>query len=65
MTDEGLFIQHILEERDQLYRETSKLKSQLQSYEHFESERESYKKELTEKDARIAKLLERIEWLQR
>lgn len=65
MTDEELFIQHILEERDQLYRETSKLKSQLQSYEHFESERESYKKELTEKDTRIAKLLERIEWLQR
>jgi transposase len=65
MTDEELFIQTILEERDQLYRETSRLKSQIQGYENFESERDSYKKELSEKDARIAKLLERIEWLQR
>jgi len=64
-TDEELFIQNILEERDQLFRETSKLKSQIQGYENFESERSSYKKELLEKDAEIAKLMDRIEWFKR
>jgi transposase len=65
MTDEELFMQNILEERDQLFRETSKLRSQIQGYENFESERDLYKKELSQKDAQIAKLLERIDWLQR
>lgn len=65
ITDEELFMQNILEERDRLFRETSKLRSQIQGYENFESERESYKKELSEKDAQIVKLLERIDWLQR
>lgn len=64
-TDEELFIQNILEERDQLFRETSKLKSQIQGYENFESERSSYKKEILEKNAEIAKLLDRIEWFKR
>jgi len=65
ITDEELFMQNILEERDQLFRETSKLRSQIQGYENFESERDSYEKQLSEKDAQIAKLLERIDWLQR
>jgi transposase len=62
---EELFLQQILENRDELYRETSRLKSQLSGYQNFESERASYEKQLTEKDQAIIKLKQQIEMLQR
>lgn len=64
-TEEELFLQQILEHRDELYRETSRLKSQLSGYQNFESERVSYEKQLTEKDQTIIKLKQQIEMLQR
>ena len=63
--EEELFLQQILENRDQLYQETSRLKSQLSGYQNFESERASYQKQLTEKDQAIIKLKQQIEMLQR
>ncbi|MDX9884019.1 MAG: IS66 family transposase [Prolixibacteraceae bacterium] len=70
--DEELFLQQILEDRDQLYRETSRLKSQLSSFENFDSERTNYQKQITEKDRAINqldetvnKLKQQIEMLQR
>ena len=59
------FLQQILEERDRLFRETSKLKSQLTSYENFESERASYSQLLNQKDETIKKLKQQVEILQR
>jgi len=64
-TEEELFLQQILEHRDQLYRETSRLKSQLSGYQNFESERVSYQQLLGEKDETINKLKQQIEMLQR
>jgi len=58
--DEDGFLQQILEERDRLFRETSRLKSQLASYENFESERASYGQQLNQKDETINKLDETI-----
>ena len=63
--EEELFLQHILENRDELYRETSRLKSQLYGYQNFESERVSYQQLLGEKDETINKLKQQIEMLQR
>ncbi|WP_423130517.1 IS66 family transposase [Gaoshiqia sp. Z1-71] len=70
--EEELFLQQILEHRDELYRETSRLKSQLSGYQNFESERTSYQKQLSEKnqaigqlDQTITKLKQQIEMLQR
>ena len=63
--DEELFLQQILEDRDQLYRETSRLKSQLSGFENFDSERTSYQKQITEKDHAIDRLKQQIEMLQR
>lgn len=63
--DEELFLQQILEDRDRLYRETSRLKSQLSSFENFDSERTIYQKQITEKDQVIKKLKQQIEMLQR
>jgi len=63
--DEDGFLQQILEERDRLFRETSKLKSQLASLENFESERASYGQQLNQKDETIKKLKQQIEMLQR
>lgn len=74
-----VFLQQILEDRDQLYREASRLKSQLSSFENFESERSSYQQRITEKDqviikkdrtilqqeSTITKLQQQIEYLQR
>lgn len=66
MTPENeLFLQNILEERDCLFRETSKLRLQLKGYENFESERASFEKQLIEKDETINRLQQRIEWLER
>jgi len=59
------FVQQLLEERDRLFRETSRLKSQLAGYESFESERASYQQQLLEKDHTIIKLKQQVEMLQR
>jgi transposase len=64
-TEEELFLQQILEHRDELYRETSRLKSQLSGYQSFESERTSYQKQLEENKQTILKLKQQIEMLQR
>ena len=63
--EQEVFLQQILEDRDQLYRETSSLKSQLSSFENFGSERATYQKLLGEKDETIDKLKQQIEMLQR
>jgi transposase len=63
--EEELFLQQILENRDQLYRETSRLKSQLSGYQNFESERTTYQQQIVEKDQTIFKLKQQIEMLQR
>jgi len=63
--EEELFLQQILETRDELYRETSRLKSQLSAYQNFESERATYEKLLLEKDQAINKLKQQVEMLQR
>lgn len=62
---EELFLQQIMEERDRLFRETSRLKSQLASYENFETQKASYEKRLTQKDETIHKLKQQVEMLQR
>lgn len=51
--EEEAFLQQILEDRDRLYRETSKLRSQLSGYENFESERIYYGQQITDKDQQI------------
>ncbi len=70
--DEELFLQQILEDRDRLYRETSRLKSHLSSFENFGTERATYQQQITEKDRTINqldetinKLKQQIEMLQR
>lgn len=66
MTDgEEAFLQQILQERDRLFRETSKLKSQLASYENFGSERASYEQQLNQKDETIKRLKQQVEMLLR
>jgi transposase len=63
--EEELFLQQILEERDRLFRETSRLKSQLISFQNFDTEKASYEKLLIEKDQTIIKLKQQVEMLQR
>jgi transposase len=63
--EQDAFLQQILEDRDQLYRETSRLKSQLSSFENFEKERVSYQQLIDQKDTTITKLKQQIEMLQR
>jgi transposase len=63
--DEEAFLQQILEDRDQLFRETSRLKSQLASHENFESERASYTQQLNQKDETIRRLQQQVEMLLR
>lgn len=63
--EEELFLQQVLEARDELFRETSRLKSQLAGYENFETQKASYEKLLTEKDEAITKLKQQVEMLQR
>jgi transposase len=58
--EEELFLQQILEDRDELYRETSRLKSQLSGYEDFATERASYESLIQEKDQAILKLKQQI-----
>jgi transposase len=61
--DEELFLQQILEDRDRLYRETSRLKSQLSSFGTFDSERTSYQKQIAEQDQEIDQLGQTINHL--
>lgn len=63
--EQEVFLQQILEDRDQLYRETYRLKSQLSSFENFEKERVSYQQLIGQKDTTITKLKQQIEMLQR
>lgn len=63
--EEELFLQQILEERDRLFRETSRLKSQLTSFQNFDIQKASYEKLLIEKDQTIIKLKQQVEMLQR
>jgi len=63
--EEEVFVQQILEDRDRLFRETSRLKSHLASFENFESERASYQQLLGEKDQIITKLKQQVEMLLR
>ncbi|MFV0590380.1 MAG: IS66 family transposase, partial [Draconibacterium sp.] len=63
--EEELFLQQLLEARDELFRETSRLKNQLAGYENFETQKASYEKRLTEKDEAIIKLKQQVEMLQR
>jgi transposase len=62
---EELFVQQILEDRDRLFREVSKLKSQLSGYESFEAERTNYQQLLEAKDQIIIKLKQQVEILNR
>jgi transposase len=52
--NEEAFLQQILEDRDRLFRETSRLKGQIAGFENFESERVSYQQLITQKDQVIA-----------
>jgi transposase len=63
--EEEIFVQAILHERDRLFRETSRLNSQLSSYENFEAERISYQRQLGQKDETINNLKRQVEMLQR
>jgi transposase len=63
--EEELFLQQILEERDRLFRETSRLKSQLISFQNFDTQKASYEKLLIEKDQTIINLKQQVEMLQR
>ena len=61
--EEELFVQQILEHRDELYREASRLKSQLSIYQNFESERTSYQQQIVKKDQEITEKDRKIEQL--
>jgi transposase len=50
---EEVFLQQILEQRDALFRETSRLKDKLTAFENFESERVCYGQQITAKDQQI------------
>ena len=63
--DQETFLQHILEERDRLFRENSKLKGQIAGYESFEAEKVSLTAQISEKDQVIDKLKQQVAMLQR
>jgi len=62
---EEIFLRQILEERDRLFREISKLKGQIADYESFEAEKASLNATISEKDQVIDKLRQQVEVLQR
>jgi len=62
---EEVFLQQILEDRDRLFREKSRLQSQLASYQDFELQRTFYQQQIIEKDETISKLKQQVEMLQR
>lgn len=59
------FLGQILEERDRLFRENSKLREQVSSYEGFEAEKTSLKAQISEKDQVIVALQQQIQMLKR
>ena len=61
--EEEVFLQQILEERDRLFRETSKLKDKLSGFEDFESERAGFEQQIGEKDKQIGRLDQTINHL--
>ena len=63
--EDEVFLQQILEERDRLFRETSRLESELANFENFGSERASYQQLLGEKDEIIRRLKQQVEMLLR
>ncbi len=63
--EETLFLQTILEDRDHLFRETSRLRSRMEGYEHFEQERVSYQKKIVEQEEQIRSLQQQVEYLKR
>jgi len=63
--EEEAFLQQILEDRDELYRETSRLKSLLDGYKGFADERASYQQQIDEKDGIISKLQQQVDMLTR
>jgi len=63
--EEEIFLRQILEERDRLFREISKLKGQIADYESFEAEKASLNATISEKDQVIDKLRQQVEVLQR
>ena len=63
--EQEAFIQQLLEDRDQLYRETSKLKSQLADFKAFATERAAYQQQLNENNETISKLRQQVEMLLR
>ena len=64
-TEEEAFVQQVLEQRDALFQETSRLKSQLSGYQHFESERSAYQQQLEQSQQTIHRLQQQVEMLQR
>ena len=63
--EQEVFLQQILEDRDGLFRETSRLRGHLASFEDFGTERASFEQQISEKDQTITKLKQQIEMLQR
>ena len=61
--EDEVFLQQILEDRDRLFRETSRLKDQLASYENFESTIASYTQQLKQKDQKITQKDQKINQL--
>lgn len=56
--EEELFLQQVLEERDRLFRESSRLAGKLSDYENFDLERASYQNLIKEKDHAIEALIQ-------
>jgi transposase len=65
MVVEEAFLQQVHEDRDELYRESSRLKSMLDGFKDFAGERASYQQQIEEKDSLINKLQQHIEMLNR
>lgn len=63
--EEELFVQQLLEQRDALYRETSKLKSQLSGFDDFAAERTLFEEKLQKRDQIISQQEQRIKILLR
>ena len=63
--EEEVFLQQILEDRDRLFRENSKLKGQIASLEDFDAEKASLLAQIKDKDQRIEKLLQQVDVLLR
>lgn len=66
MTEEDHdFVQQLLEHRDELYRETARLKSRISELENFQAEKAAYDQKLSQQEELISKLTRQVEMLQR